>query len=60
MLRPNAQVSGTSLIAYCREQLAACKVQRAVQFVESVSMTPSGKIMRRMLTGIDEGRRFAE
>ena len=56
MLRPSAQVTGTSLIAHCREQLAACKVQRAVLFVESVSMTPSGEFMRRILTNIDDGR----
>ena len=59
MLRPSAQVTGTSLIAHCREQLIACKVQRAVHVVELVSMTPSGKIMRRMLTSINDGRRFA-
>jgi acyl-coenzyme A synthetase/AMP-(fatty) acid ligase len=27
-----------------------------VQFVESVPITSSGKIMRRLLSGIDDGR----
>ena len=60
ILRPGVQVSSESLIAHCREHLAAYKVPRAVQFVESVPMTASGKIMRRMLKGIDDGQRFAE
>jgi long-chain acyl-CoA synthetase len=60
MLRPDAQVTSSSLVAHCREHLAAYKVPRAVQFVESVPMTPSGKIMRRMLKSIDNGQRFAE
>ena len=60
MLRPGAQVTRTSLISHCREHLAAYKVPRAVQFVESVPMTPSGKIMRRMLKSIDDGKRSDE
>ena len=40
-----------------RKQLAAYKVPRAVQFVDSVPQTSSGKIMRRLLTDIDDGGR---
>lgn len=57
VLRPGAQVTCAPLIAHCRLHLAAYKVPRAIQFVESVPMTPSGKIMRRMLKNIDDGRR---
>lgn len=60
ILRPGAQVTGPALIAHCREHLAAYKVPRCVQFVEAVPMTPSGKIMRRMLATIDDGRRGDE
>ncbi len=60
ILRPGAQVTSASLIAHCREHLAAYKVPRAVQFVDSVPMTPSGKIMRRMLKSIDDGKRSNE
>ena len=60
LVRPGAKVTRSSLIAHCREHLAAYKVPRAVQFVESVPMTPSGKIMRRMLKSIDDGQRLAE
>ncbi len=55
ILRPGAEVTGAALIAHCREQLAAYKLPRAIQFVESVPMTASGKVMRRMLKSIDDG-----
>jgi long-chain acyl-CoA synthetase len=57
--RPGASATGEALIAHCRQHLAAYKVPRAVQFVEAVPMTPSGKIMRRMLKTIDDGARGA-
>jgi long-chain acyl-CoA synthetase len=57
MLKPGVDATSSSLIAHCREHLAAYKVPRAVQFVDSVPMTASGKIMRRMLKSIDDGRR---
>jgi long-chain acyl-CoA synthetase len=57
VLRPDQQVTCGSLIAHCREHLAAYKVPRAVQFVSSVPMTPSGRIMRRLLGDIDDGTR---
>ncbi len=53
--KPGAEVSAEALIAFCRDHLAAYKVPRAVQFVESVPMTASGKVMRRMLKGLDDG-----
>jgi long-chain acyl-CoA synthetase len=57
MVRPGARADADALIAHCREHLAPYKVPRAVQFVDAVPMTPSGKIMRRMLRGIDDGGR---
>jgi long-chain acyl-CoA synthetase len=36
-----------SIIAYCREHLAAYKVPRAVQFVDDLPKTSTGKVMRR-------------
>ena len=52
--KPGAQVTAAELIAHCREHLAAYKVPRAVQFVDAVPMTASGKIMRRLLKDIDD------
>lgn len=38
---------------YCRDHLAAYKVPRAVQFVEELPKTSSGKVMRRELYRLD-------
>lgn len=41
------------ILAFCREHLAAYKVPRAVQFVDDVPKTSTGKIMRRELHTLD-------
>lgn len=56
ILKSGANVTRGALVAHCREHLAAYKVPRAVQFVTSVPITSSGKIMRRMLKDIDDGK----
>lgn len=46
---PNSQ----SIIDYCRERMAAYKVPRAVQFVDDLPKTSTGKVMRRELKTLD-------
>lgn len=41
------------IIAFCREHLAAYKVPRAVQFVNDLPKTSTGKVMRRELHTLD-------
>src|SRR5262249_383422 len=55
ILKPEAKASRADMMSDCREFLATYKVPRAVQFVDSVPMTPSGKIMRRRLNEVDDG-----
>ena len=43
-----------SVITYCREHLAAYKVPRAVQFVDDLPKTSTGKVMRRELKTLDK------
>jgi long-chain acyl-CoA synthetase len=57
MVKPNSDVSKQALVQHCREHLAAYKVPRAVQFVDDVPKTSTGKIMRRSLRDIDDGTR---
>jgi long-chain acyl-CoA synthetase len=57
MLKPGASASGKELVEHCRQHLAAYKLPRAVQFVETVPITSSGKIMRRLLKDVDDGGR---
>jgi long-chain acyl-CoA synthetase len=52
---PDTDVTREELIAHCRQHLAAYKVPRAIQFTTQVPTTSSGKIMRRLLTDIDDG-----
>ena len=59
MLKPGASTSGKELVEHCRGHLAAYKLPRAVQFVANVPITPSGKIMRRLLKDVDDGTRAA-
>ena len=47
---PNAD----SVMTYCREHLAAYKVPRAVQFVDDLPKTSTGKVMRRELKTLDK------
>jgi long-chain acyl-CoA synthetase len=57
VIRAGAAVTHEALAHHCREHLAAYKVPRAIQFVSQVPMTSSGKIMRRLLTNLDDGTR---
>jgi long-chain acyl-CoA synthetase len=57
VLKPDTTVTGEGLIAHCREHLAAYKIPRAVQFVDTVPITASGKIVRRLLKDFDDGTR---
>ena len=55
--KPDTTVTAEELIAHCRQHLAAYKIPRAVQFVDDVPITASGKIMRRLLKDYDDGTR---
>lgn len=57
VLRPRATPDVEALLAHCRLHLAAYKVPRVVQFVDEVPITPSGKIVRRLLKHQDDGTR---
>jgi long-chain acyl-CoA synthetase len=57
VLKNGVQANEAEIIAYCRQHLAAYKVPRAVQFVDDLPKTSTGKIMRRELRKLD-GQRF--
>ena len=50
-LRPGAEVSVDELIVFCKDRLAAYKYPRAVEIVEELPKTATGKILRRQLRG---------
>ncbi len=49
----NATPDADDIIAFCRKHLAAYKVPRAVQFVDDLPKTSTGKVMRRELQTLD-------
>jgi long-chain acyl-CoA synthetase len=53
VLKVGAAGDVESMLAYCREHLAAYKVPRAVQFVPDLPKTSTGKILRRELKKLD-------
>jgi long-chain acyl-CoA synthetase len=53
VLKAGAVADADGIIALCREQLAAYKIPRAVQFVPDLPKTSTGKIMRRALKTLD-------
>ena len=50
VLRPGAEASDTELLAHCRATLAPFKSPKKVDFVSTLPRTPSGKLLRRLLT----------
>ena len=53
VLKEGEQATEEEMIAFCREELAAYKCPRKIQFVLDVPKTSTGKIMRRELSTLD-------
>lgn len=53
VLRDGVTADAAQIIAYCREQMAAYKVPKRVQFVDDLPKTSTGKVMRRELKTLD-------
>ena len=53
VLKEGEDATEDEIIAFCREELAAYKCPRKVQFVNDVPKTSTGKIMRRELNTLD-------
>ena len=48
-LKPGQSVDEETLIAFCKERMAAYKYPRQIEFVDELPKTASGKILRREL-----------
>jgi len=57
VLREGASLSTAEFEAYCRQHLAAYKVPRRVEYVESLPKNATGKILKRVLR--DQGNQVA-
>ena len=54
VLKAGEDATEEEMISFCREELAAYKCPRKVQFVMDVPKTSTGKIMRRELNNSDK------
>jgi acyl-CoA synthetase (AMP-forming)/AMP-acid ligase II len=48
---PGMKPTAEELIQWCRDHLASYKKPRVIEFVDSLPLSPVGKIMRRALRG---------
>jgi long-chain acyl-CoA synthetase len=48
-LKPGAEVNAETLIAFCKERMAAYKYPRQIEFIDELPKTASGKVLRREL-----------
>jgi long-chain acyl-CoA synthetase len=49
--KPGSQATEAEIIAWCKEQFAAYKYPRHVEFRESLPVSPTGKLLKRELRG---------
>ena len=49
--KPNATVTESELMAWCKERMAAYKYPRAIEFKDALPMNATGKILKRELRG---------
>ena len=49
VLKPDAEASEAALVEWCRDQMAAYKYPRHIEFRESLPVGPTGKILKREL-----------
>ncbi|MER6961536.1 long-chain fatty acid--CoA ligase, partial [Streptomyces sp. NPDC000618] len=49
ILEPGAELTEDDLIAWCRTTMAANKYPRVIQFVDTLPMNATGKILKREL-----------
>lgn len=56
VLKQGSNPSADEILNFCREHLAAYKVPRAIQFVNDLPKTSTGKIMRRELIRFHEAQ----
>jgi long-chain acyl-CoA synthetase len=49
VLKPGAQIAADELIEWCKEQMAAYKYPRIIEFRGSLPVSPTGKVLKREL-----------
>ncbi len=50
-MKPGAEATESEIRAYCRQKLAVFKVPRQIEFRESLPISNTGKVLKRVLRG---------
>jgi long-chain acyl-CoA synthetase len=53
VLKPGEKLSEEEIVGYCRDRLAAYKVPKKIEFLESLPKSAIGKILRREIKELD-------
>lgn len=53
ILKPEARVTETEMLDWCRERISANKYPRLIEFCESMPMSASGKVLKRELRALN-------
>ena len=59
MLKDGAKATGENIMEFVAGQVAAFKKIRAVEFIDAIPKTASGKLLRRELVALDRAGRGA-
>ncbi|MBL1098431.1 long-chain-fatty-acid--CoA ligase [Streptomyces coffeae] len=59
VLNPGAALTEDKLIAWCKEEMAGYKYPRLVEFLDSLPVNATGKILKRELRDVPEARHSA-
>jgi long-chain acyl-CoA synthetase len=57
VLKPGESVTGEEIIRFCKAKLVGYKCPREVEFKESLPMTETGKVLRRVLKEQEQSRK---
>jgi long-chain acyl-CoA synthetase len=60
ILKAGVAAAAEELIEFCRVRLARYKVPSHIEFVDSLPMSPIGKVLRRQLQDAEAARRGAQ
>jgi long-chain acyl-CoA synthetase len=50
--RPGSDITETALVEWCRDQMAAYKYPRSIEFRDALPISPTGKILKRELKAL--------
>ena len=60
VVKPGESLTEEEIVNYCRDRLAAYKVPKKIEFLESLPKSAIGKILRREIKEMDRKKQAAK